>query len=247
MRKANALREANPMLGLRGCRLGILYPEIYEMQVEAIFKAASVCIDRGVTVRPEIMIPLVGDAGELRIMRELIEQVAEQVLGPDKRRDCRYTVGTMIEVPRAALTADRIAAYADFFSFGTNDLTQMTFAFSRDDAEGKFLSQYMEKKLLPQNPFQVLDAEGVGQLVELAVAKGRSVKPALKTGICGEHGGDRESIAFCHQAGLNYVSCSPFRIPMARIAAAQAAIEERNRRREAEKEQEIGQKQAQTV
>jgi pyruvate,orthophosphate dikinase len=247
MRKAGALREANPMLGLRGCRLGILYPEIYEMQVEAIFKAASACIDRGVTVRPEIMIPLVGDAGELRIMRELIEEVAEQVLGPDKRRDCRYTVGTMIEVPRAALTADRIAAHADFFSFGTNDLTQMTFAFSRDDAEGKFLSQYLEKKLLPQNPFQVLDTEGVGQLVELAVAKGRSVKPELKTGICGEHGGDRDSIAFCHRAGLNYVSCSPYRIPMARIAAAQAAIEERNRRRKAEKEQETGQKQAQTV
>jgi len=246
LRKANALREANPMLGLRGCRLGILYPEVYEMQAEAIFKAASVCIDRGVTVRPEIMIPLVGDANELRIMRELIEQVAEQVLGPDKRRDCRYTVGTMIEVPRAALTADKIAAHADFFSFGTNDLTQMTFAFSRDDAEGKFLSQYLEKKILAQNPFQVLDTEGVGQLVELAVTRGRSAKPSLKTGICGEHGGDRDSIVFCHKAGLNYVSCSPFRIPMARIAAAQAAIEDR-KRGEAENKRESRQEQAQTV
>lgn len=224
IRKVQSLHEFNPMLGHRGCRLGIVYPEIYDMQIEAIFKAAAACMDRGIAVLPEIMIPLVGDASELKMLRELVDQVADQVLGADYRRDCKYKVGTMIEVPRAALTADRIAAYADFFSFGTNDLTQMTFGYSRDDAEGKFLSHYLDKKLLPHNPFQVLDAEGVGQLIELAVQKGRSLKPALKTGICGEHGGDKDSIAFCHQTGLDYVSCSPFRIPTARIAAAQAAI-----------------------
>lgn len=227
IRKAEALREANPMLGQRGCRLGIVHPEIYDMQIEAIFKAASACMDRGVTVRPDIMIPLVGDAIELKILRELVDQVADQVLGADKKRDCPYKVGTMIEVPRAALTAGKIAAYADFFSFGTNDLTQMTFGYSRDDAEGKFLTHYLDQKLLPHNPFQVLDSDGVGQLIELAVDRGRGLKPSLKTGICGEHGGDKESIAFCHRTGLDYVSCSPFRIPTARIAAAQAAIEQR--------------------
>jgi pyruvate,orthophosphate dikinase len=226
IRKAEALREANPMLGQRGCRLGIVHPEIYDMQIEAIFKAASACMDRGVTVRPDIMIPLVGDAGELKILRELVDRVADRVLGADKRKACPYNVGTMIEVPRAALTAGQIAAYADFFSFGTNDLTQMTFGYSRDDAEGKFLTHYLDQKLLPHNPFQVLDSEGVGQLIELAVDRGRGLKPSLKTGICGEHGGDKESIAFCHRTGLEYVSCSPFRIPTARIAAAQAAIEQ---------------------
>jgi len=225
LRKTEELREANPMLGQRGCRLGIVYPEIYDMQIEAIFKAASACMDRGVAVRPQIMIPLVGDASELKLLRELVDRVAEQVLGEDKRRDCRYTVGTMIEVPRAALTAGHIAAYADFFSFGTNDLTQMTFGYSRDDAEGKFLTHYLNRKLLPHNPFQVLDTEGVGQLIELAVARGRARKSSLKTGICGEHGGDKASIRFCHEIGLDSVSCSPYRIPMARIAAAQAAIE----------------------
>lgn len=225
IRKVNALHESNPMLGHRGCRLGIVYPEIYDMQIEAIFRAASVCMDRGIFVHPEIMIPLVGDASELKILRELVDEVAEQVLSADKKRECRYKVGTMIEVPRAALTAKQIAAHADFFSFGTNDLTQMTFGYSRDDAEGKFLAHYLDKKLLPHNPFQVLDTEGVGQLIDLAVTAGRSLKPSLKTGICGEHGGDKDSIAFCHQTGLDYVSCSPYRIPMARIAAAQAAIE----------------------
>jgi pyruvate,orthophosphate dikinase len=197
------------------------------MQIEAIFKAASACLDRGISVKPEIMIPLVGDPSELRILRELVDQVAQQVLGPDKRKDCAYTVGTMIEVPRAALLAQKIAAHADFFSFGTNDLTQMTFGYSRDDAEGKFLPHYLEKKLLPHNPFQVLDTEGVGQLIDFAVRNGRAVKPLLKTGICGEHGGEKESIAFCHRTGLDYVSCSPYRIPMARIAAAQAVIEQK--------------------
>lgn len=222
--KVQALHEANPMLGQRGCRLGIVYPEIYDMQLEAIFRAVSRCMDLGIRVLPEIMIPLVGHASELKIVRELADFVARQVLGHDKLRECAYKVGTMIEVPRAALTARQIAAHADFFSFGTNDLTQMTFGYSRDDAEGKFLTHYVNQKLLPHNPFQVLDVEGVGQLIDLAVHTGRSVKPSLKTGICGEHGGDRESIIFCHQIGLDYVSCSPYRIPLARIAAAQAFI-----------------------
>ncbi|OCT15391.1 pyruvate, phosphate dikinase [Paenibacillus pectinilyticus] len=224
LRKVQALHEANPMLGQRGCRLGIVYPEIYDMQIEAIFRAVSRCLDRGIRVLPEIMIPLVGHANELRILRELVEFVAPQVLGKEKLRECPYKVGTMIEVPRAALTARQIVAHSDFFSFGTNDLTQMTFGYSRDDAEGKFLSHYVDQKLLPHNPFQVLDTEGVGQLIELAVNTGRLVKPSLKTGICGEHGGDKDSIFFCHLIGLDYVSCSPYRIPMARIAAAQAFI-----------------------
>lgn len=224
LRKVQALHETNPMLGQRGCRLGIVFPEIYDMQIEAIFRAASKCINKGIEVFPEIMIPLVGHANELKIVRELVDFVAEQVLGIDKLRECPYKVGTMIEVPRAALTARQIVAYADFFSFGTNDLTQMTYGYSRDDAEGKFLTHYVDHKLLPHNPFQVLDTEGVGQLIELAVDGGRLIKPSLKTGICGEHGGDKESIFFCHLMGLDYVSCSPFRIPLARIAAAQAFI-----------------------
>jgi pyruvate,orthophosphate dikinase len=224
LRKVQALHETNPMLGQRGCRLGIVFPEIYEMQIEAIFRAASRCIDRGVEVHPEIMIPLVGHANELKLMRDLVEFVAQQVLGLDKLQDCPYKVGTMIEVPRAALTARQIVAHADFFSFGTNDLTQMTFGYSRDDAEGKFLTHYVDHKVLPYNPFQVLDTEGVGQLIDIAVNRGRAIKPSLKTGICGEHGGDKESIFFCHLTGLDYVSCSPYRIPLARIAAAQAYI-----------------------
>lgn len=217
------LHETNPMLGQRGCRLGIVFPEIYEMQVEAIFRSIIECSRRNIVVLPEIMIPLVGHANELKRMRELVNRVASQVLGADKER-FTYKVGTMIEVPRAAITAGQIAEYADFFSFGTNDLTQMTFGYSRDDAEGKFLNHYVDHKILPQNPFQVLDREGVGQLIEWAVMKGRVLKPELTTGICGEHGGDKSSIFFCHEAGLNYVSCSPYRVPMARIAAAQAQI-----------------------
>ncbi|CAK4834076.1 unnamed protein product [Aphanomyces euteiches] len=223
IRKVRSMHETNPMLGQRGCRLGILFPEMYEMQVEAIFRAVLKCLDKGVTVLPEIMIPLVSHANELKILREMVDRVAEQVLLTNKN-SCPYKVGTMIEVPRAALTAKQIAPYADFFSFGTNDLTQMTFGYSRDDAEGKFLTQYVDQKLLATNPFQVLDRDGVGQLIELAVEGGRSVKPKLKTGICGEHGGEKESIFFCHETGLNYVSCSPYRVPLARIAAAQAKL-----------------------
>lgn len=222
--KVRGMQETNPMLGLRGCRLGLLFPEIYDMQLEALFKAAQRCLREGVQVRPDIMIPLVGHPNELKFMRTLVDQTAEQVLGEDLKH-CPYSVGTMIEVPRAALTADQIARHADFFSFGTNDLTQMTFGFSRDDAEGKFLNEYLERGILPDNPFQVLDEDGVGVLIEWATAKGRAVRPALKTGICGEHGGDRASIFFCHRQQLDYISCSPFRVPYARIAAAQAALQ----------------------
>jgi pyruvate,orthophosphate dikinase len=221
IRKVRNLQEMNPMLGTRGCRLGILFPEIYEMQAIAIFRAVLACQSKGITVVPEIMIPLVGHANELRAMRELVGQAAEEVLG---QKDLAYKIGTMIEVPRAAITAAQIAPYADFFSFGTNDLTQMTLGYSRDDAEGKFLNHYVDHKIVPNNPFQVLDVDGVGKLIEWAVTQGRQRKPGLKTGICGEHGGDKASIFFCHQVGLDYVSCSPFRIPLARIAAAQAQL-----------------------
>ncbi|ALS22915.1 MULTISPECIES: pyruvate, phosphate dikinase [Paenibacillus] len=223
LRKVRALHEMNPMLGTRGCRLGLVLPEIYEMQVEAVFRAALSCLNEQVEARPDIMIPLVGHANELKRMRELVERKAEEVLG-DAARTFRYRIGTMIEVPRAAVTAAQIAAHADFFSFGTNDLTQMTFGYSRDDAEGKFLTHYVESNLLPDNPFQVLDRDGVGRLIEWAVEQGKSVKPQLKTSICGEHGGDKQSIFFCHAVGLDYVSCSPYRVPLARIAAAQAQL-----------------------
>ncbi|MBW4079869.1 pyruvate, phosphate dikinase [Paenibacillus sp. S150] len=223
IKKVYSLREVNPMLGLRGVRLGILYPEIYDMQVEAIFKAAERSLHKGVKVRPEIMIPLVGHPNELKQMRELVDNIAGQVMCGEFK-GFSYKVGTMIEVPRAALLADSIAKYADFFSFGTNDLTQMTFGYSRDDAESGFMNTYMEQKVLNDNPFQVLDQDGVGKLIEWAVTQGRAVKPFLKTGICGEHGGERASILFCHEIGLDYVSCSPYRVPFARIAAAQAAL-----------------------
>ncbi|MBA4600742.1 pyruvate, phosphate dikinase [Thermoactinomyces mirandus] len=223
MKKVRALHEFNPMLGHRGCRLGMVYPEIYRMQVEAIFKAAVECIEEGVRVEPEIMIPLVGHVQELKRMRVLVEEVAEEIMRQSQMA-VSYKVGTMIEVPRAALTADQIAGKADFFSFGTNDLTQTTFGYSRDDAEGKFLHIYVEQGVLPHNPFISIDREGVGELVRIGVEKGRQVKPGLKTGICGEHGGEKASIQFCHEVGLDYVSCSPFRVPLARLAAAQAAI-----------------------
>jgi pyruvate, orthophosphate dikinase len=223
LKKVNQLAEMNPMLGSRGCRLGLLNPEIYEMQAKAIFNAVVKLIEKGISVKPEIMIPLVGHVNELTIMRKLVIDIADQIK-VETGLEFDYLVGTMIEIPRAALTADQIAEEADFFSFGTNDLTQTTFGFSRDDAEGKFLQAYIDKKVLPENPFAVLDQEGVGKLVETGVKLGRSVKPQLKTGICGEHGGEKSSIEFCYRTGLDYVSCSPFRVPLARLSAAQATI-----------------------
>jgi pyruvate,orthophosphate dikinase len=223
LQQVERLREANPMLGHRGCRLGLIYPEVTRMQVRAIFEAACQVAGEGDEVRPEIMVPLVSTAEELRNQAELIHEVAREVLG-EHGMTIEYTVGTMIELPRAALTADKIAEYADFFSFGTNDLTQTTFGLSRDDS-GRFLSKYVEVKILPDDPFQVLDRDGVGQLVRIGTERGRSVKPKLKVGICGEHGGEPRSIAFCHMTGLDYVSCSPFRVPVARLASAQAALE----------------------
>ena len=220
-----SMREQNPMLGLRGCRLGLLYPEINEMQVRAILEAAVELKQEGKDPRPEIMIPLVGDIRELRRVKEQLLKVAEDVIGKSGA-DVHYKFGTMIEVPRAALTAGQIAEDAEFFSFGTNDLTQTTYGFSRDDAEGKFLGFYQDAKLVTNNPFQVLDPEGVGRLIKIAVNEGRATRNDLEVGICGEHGGDPESVEFCHRAGLNYVSSSPFRIPVARLAAAQAAIRE---------------------
>ncbi len=220
--KINSLKELNPMLGLRGCRLGILYPEITEMQVRAIFEAACEVQKTGIKVLPEIMIPLVGNINELRQQAEVVRKTAEEVMSRYGEK-IKYTVGTMIELPRAALTADKIATVAEFFSFGTNDLTQTTYGLSRDDA-GKFLYYYYENDILKEDPFQTIDQEGVGQLMELGVRKGRSVRKDLKVGICGEHGGESKSVEFCNRIGLNYVSCSPFRVPIARLAAAQAVV-----------------------
>ena len=222
--KVDSLAEFNPMLGHRGCRLGITYPEITEMQTRAIIEAALNCKKRGLDVHPEIMVPLVGTLKELQNQAEVINRTANKVF-EERGESIRYKVGTMIEVPRAALTADKIAEVADFFSFGTNDLTQMTFGYSRDDAP-KFLKFYTENGILKVDPFEVLDQEGVGQLVEMGVKKGRSTNPDLKVGICGEHGGEPSSVQFCARLGMNYVSCSPFRVPIARVAAAQAAIED---------------------
>jgi pyruvate,orthophosphate dikinase len=226
--KVTALHEFNPMLGHRGCRLGITYPEIYEMQVRAILQAACRCKKRGIKVLPEIMIPLVGAVREFTILKEKIEKVAQEVF-QEEGSPVSYLVGTMIEIPRAALVADRIAEVAQFFSFGTNDLTQMTLGFSRDDA-GRFLGSYLQQGILEKDPFQSLDEEGVGQLIQLATEKGRSVREELKVGICGEHGGDPSSVNFCHRVGMNYVSCSPYRVPIARLAAAQAAILEKKKK-----------------
>ena len=219
----NGLWETNPMMGLRGCRAGIMYKGLTEMQTRAYFQAACRCAKRGVKVLPEVMIPLVGHVNELKLEREKLEAVAKQVM-VEEGVEVEYMFGTMIEVPRAALTSAEIAEYAQFYSFGTNDLTQMTYGYSRDDAEGKFLLQYVEQEILPKNPFQSLDQVGVGRLVDMCVKEGRVVKPDLEIGICGEHGGDPDSIDFCHRVGLNYVSCSPFRVPVARLAAAHAAI-----------------------
>ncbi len=223
LRKVRALSEHNPMLGLRGCRLGITYPEIYAMQARAIFLATARLVKEGLQPIPEVEIPLVIDVNELAYLRELVDSVAAEVK-KDTGVDFHYTVGTMIEIPRAALLADEVAAEADFFSFGTNDLTQTTLGFSRDDAEGKFLRTYLEQKILTDNPFMVLDRKGVGKLMQMTVELGRKTKPDLLIGICGEHGGEPSSIEFCQMAGLDYVSCSPFRVPIARLAAAQAWV-----------------------
>ena len=218
------LSESNPMMGLRGCRLGLTYPEINEMQVRAIFEAACDVKKEGIDVKPWVMIPLIGHVNELKVAKEILEKVAELVMA-EKGIKVEYKFGTMIEIPRAALTADEVAEYAEFFSFGTNDLTQMTFGYSRDDAEGKFLNRYVEQKILPSNPFETLDTKGVGKLVEMSMKLGKAVNPSLVGGVCGEHGGDPDSVKFCHRIGLNYTSCSPFRIPQAKLAAAQAVVE----------------------
>ncbi|MBC9785057.1 pyruvate, phosphate dikinase [Heliobacterium chlorum] len=223
LKKVRTLHEFNPMLGHRGCRLGITYPEIYGMQARAIFQAVAQLVQEGYEVEPEVEIPLVVHINELAFLRQLVVDTAEAVMAETGVK-FEYTVGTMIEVPRAALTADQIAKEAQFFSFGTNDLTQTTFGFSRDDAESKFLGYYRDRKILPENPFIVLDREGVGQLMKIAVEKGRATRPELLVGICGEHGGEPSSIEFCHLIGLDFVSCSPYRVPIARLAAAQAAV-----------------------
>jgi pyruvate,orthophosphate dikinase len=218
-----ALHESNPMMGLRGVRLSIAMPEIVEMQVRAIFEAAANVALEGYKPKPEVMIPLTGHVNELKWIQPRLERIAKAVM-EEKKVQFSYKFGTMIEIPRAAVTAEEIAGLAEFFSFGTNDLTQMTFGYSRDDAERNFLITYVEQGILPKNPFQTLDRDGVGRLMRFAVEDGRKARPDLEVGICGEHGGDPESIEFCHLVGNNYVSCSPFRVPVARLAAAHAAL-----------------------
>ena len=220
------LHELNPMLGHRGCRLGVAYPEITEMQSRAIFEATAELTKEGVSILPEVMIPLVGTVTEYTDQEDIVRKVAKDVLN-ETGVEFKYLVGTMIELPRACLTADEIAQHAEFFSFGTNDLTQTTFGFSRDDI-GSFLPDYLERNILPGDPFQSLDVSGVGKLVSMAVKLGRGVNSKLKIGICGEHGGDPSSIEFCKEMGLDYVSCSPFRVPIARLSAAQASIRDNN-------------------
>ena len=222
--KVSALHELNPMLGHRGCRLGVTYPEMYDMQVQAIVEAACAMKKKGITVFPEIMLPIISTELEFSILKDAVHRVAKEVL-QKKGMEIEYKVGTMIELPRAALIADKIAKHAEFFSFGTNDLTQMTFGFSRDDV-GSFVPEYIEKGILEKDPFQILDQEGTGQLVEIGIKKGRTTRPDLKVGICGEHGGNPQTILFCHKIGMSYVSCSPFRVPIARLAAAQASLQQ---------------------
>jgi len=222
--KVEDLDEFNPMLGHRGCRLGNTYPEITEMQARAIIEAALNLKKKGVEAIPEIMIPLIGTAEEFKMQEEIVRKTADKVFA-EMNDTIEYHVGTMIEIPRAALTADEVSKHAEFFSFGTNDLTQMTFGYSRDDA-GRFLPVYLKKGLLKHDPFQVLDQTGVGQLVEMGTKKGRASRSDLKVGICGEHGGEPSSVEFCNHVGMNYVSCSPFRVPIARLSAAQAAIKQ---------------------
>jgi len=218
-----AMHESNPMMGLRGVRLSIYMPEIVEMQVRAIFEAAADMTLKGVVVKPEVMIPLTGTVKELEWIQPRLERIAKAVMS-EKKVTFTYKFGTMIEIPRAAVTAGEIAQIAEFFSFGTNDLTQMTFGYSRDDAERNFLIKYIAEGILPKNPFQTIDREGVGRLMHICIKEGRKTRPNLEVGICGEHGGDPNSIEFCHIAGNNYVSCSPFRVPIARLAAAHAAL-----------------------
>ncbi|MGC9159513.1 MAG: putative PEP-binding protein, partial [Terracidiphilus sp.] len=223
--RVEELHEQNPMLGLRGCRLGIAFPEITEMQARAIIEAAVAVKSKGGDPHPEIMIPLIGTIEEMRNQAAIVRRVAGEVI-EEKKVKIDFKVGTMIEIPRAALTADQIAEEAEFFSFGTNDLTQTTFGISRDDIN-QFLPAYLKAGIFKQDPFATLDQTGVGLLVKMATTKGRGTRPNLKVGICGEHGGDPESVKFCHRIGLNYVSCSPFRLLTARLAAAQAALEEK--------------------
>jgi pyruvate,orthophosphate dikinase len=224
MHRVHELHEFNPMLGFRGCRLGISYPEITAMQARAILEAAADVTKEGIKCKPEIMIPLVGFKRELDLQVEVVHETAKKVMA-EKGVKLNYSVGTMIEIPRGALTADEIAKTAEFFSFGTNDLTQTALGMSRDDS-GSFLNNYQELEIIPKNPFATIDQSGVGQLMEIAVTKGRQTRPDIKLGICGEHGGDPKSVEFCHKIGLNYVSCSPFRVPIARLAAAQAAVKD---------------------
>jgi pyruvate,orthophosphate dikinase len=221
-----ALHESNPMMGLRGVRLSVMMPEIVSMQVRAIFEAAADVKLRGFEPHPEVMIPLTGHVNELHFIQPKLEEIAKDVM-TEKGVEFAYKFGTMIEIPRAGLTADQIAETAEFFSFGTNDLTQFTFGYSRDDAERNFLVKYVEDSILPENPFQTIDRDGVGQLMKVTVKKGRSTRVSLECGICGEHGGDPNSIEWCHLIGLNYVSCSPFRVPIARLAAAHAVLTHR--------------------
>jgi pyruvate,orthophosphate dikinase len=224
--KSEELAEYNPMLGLRGVRLGVMMPDVNKMQVRAIFEAACDAAKEGVDVHPEVMIPLTAHVNELKFLQQLLVGEAKAVMA-EKGTTVDYKFGTMIEIPRAALTAGEVAGLAEFFSFGTNDLTQMTFGLSRDDAERHFLLQYVEQGVLPVNPFQTIDRDGVGKLMKMCVDDGRAARPGLEVGICGEHGGDPDSIDFCHSIGLDYVSCSPFRVPVARLAAAHAMLRER--------------------
>jgi pyruvate,orthophosphate dikinase len=220
------MHESNPMMGLRGVRLSIVMPEIVEMQVRAIFEAAADCTKRGIVVKPEVMIPLTGTVKELDWIQPRLKRIATAVM-QEKGIKFEYKFGSMIEIPRAAVTAADVARDAEFFSFGTNDLTQMTYGYSRDDAERNFLITYQEQGILLKNPFQTIDRHGVGTLMQWAIAEGRKTRPDLEVGICGEHGGDPDSIEFCHMIGNNYVSCSPFRVPIARLAAAHAALKHR--------------------